>query len=175
MQVYPKSWTAIYIALDNVGMWNLRSEFWARQYLGQQFYMRVYTTSTSIRDEYPVPKNALLCGRASGRHTRPLWASKQAPSSMKTKAVNLSASDFWIYLFRCFQLFMLCSDGHVWFKLQVKWPQLEVTFFPRKKEEEEGNNIFYSLCNFPKFLLLLHINVVRKLSFSTSQSSVSFI
>jgi len=72
MQVYPKSWTAIYIPLDNVGMWNLRSEFWARQYLGQQFYMRVYTTSTSIRDEYPVPKNALLCGRASGRHTRPL-------------------------------------------------------------------------------------------------------
>ncbi|KAI8022751.1 hypothetical protein LOK49_LG03G03865 [Camellia lanceoleosa] len=60
-QVYPKSWTAVYIALDNVGMWNLRSEFWARQYLGQQFYLRVYTTSQSIRDEYPIPKNALLC------------------------------------------------------------------------------------------------------------------
>ncbi|XP_022884681.1 L-ascorbate oxidase homolog [Olea europaea var. sylvestris] len=71
-QVYPKSWTAIYVALDNVGMWNLRSEFWARQYLGQQFYLRVYTDSTSLRDEYPIPKNALLCGRASGRHTRPL-------------------------------------------------------------------------------------------------------
>ncbi|KAG5044750.1 hypothetical protein JHK82_014127 [Glycine max] len=71
-QVYPFSWTAIYIALDNVGMWNLRSEFWARQYLGQQLYLRVYTTSTSIRDEFPVPKNAILCGRASGRHTRPL-------------------------------------------------------------------------------------------------------
>ncbi|KAK2398352.1 L-ascorbate oxidase protein [Trifolium repens] len=71
-QVYPKSWTAIYVALDNVGMWNLRSEFWARQYLGQQFYLRVYTTSTSLRDEYPIPKNALLCGRAAGRHTRPL-------------------------------------------------------------------------------------------------------
>ncbi|KAF3525516.1 hypothetical protein F2Q69_00051702 [Brassica cretica] len=70
--VYPSSWTAIYIALDNVGMWNLRSEFWARQYLGQQFYLRVYTTSTSLRDEYPIPKNALLCGRASGRRTRPL-------------------------------------------------------------------------------------------------------
>ncbi|KAJ8561314.1 hypothetical protein K7X08_027504 [Anisodus acutangulus] len=40
-QVYPRSWTAIYIALDNVGMWNLRSEFWARRYLGQQLYMRV--------------------------------------------------------------------------------------------------------------------------------------
>ncbi|CAI8606499.1 unnamed protein product [Vicia faba] len=71
-QVYPKSWTAIQIPLDNVGMWNLRSEFWARQYLGQQFYLRVYTDSTSLRDEYPIPKNALLCGRATGRHTRPL-------------------------------------------------------------------------------------------------------
>ncbi|XP_075096354.1 L-ascorbate oxidase homolog [Nicotiana tabacum] len=63
-QVYPMSWTAIYVALDNVGMWNLRSEFWARHYLGQQLYMRVYATSTSLRDEYPVPKNALLCGKA---------------------------------------------------------------------------------------------------------------
>ncbi|XP_057516011.1 L-ascorbate oxidase homolog [Amaranthus tricolor] len=71
-QVYPKSWTAIYLALDNVGMWNLRSEFWARQYLGQQFYLRVYTTSTSLRDEYPIPKNALTCGRAAGRRTRPI-------------------------------------------------------------------------------------------------------
>ncbi|KAL3603250.1 hypothetical protein D5086_004109 [Populus alba] len=71
-QVYPNSWTAIYIPLDNVGMWNLRTEFWARQYLGQQFYLRVYTDSTSLRDEFPIPKNALLCGRASGRRTRPL-------------------------------------------------------------------------------------------------------
>ncbi|XP_057500662.1 L-ascorbate oxidase homolog [Actinidia eriantha] len=66
-QVYPRSWTAVYIPLDNVGMWNLRSEFWARQYLGQQFYLRVYTTSASVRDEYPIPTNALLCGRAQGR------------------------------------------------------------------------------------------------------------
>lgn len=72
VQVYPKSWSAIYIALDNVGMWNLRSEFWARQYLGQQFYLRVYTSTTSLRDEYPIPKNARLCGRAAGRRTRPL-------------------------------------------------------------------------------------------------------
>ncbi|KAI5656764.1 hypothetical protein M9H77_25557 [Catharanthus roseus] len=72
VQVYPKSWTAIYVALDNVGMWNIRSENWERQYLGQQLYMRVYTPSNSLRDEYPIPKNALLCGRARGRHTRPL-------------------------------------------------------------------------------------------------------
>ncbi|XP_077246764.1 L-ascorbate oxidase homolog [Tasmannia lanceolata] len=72
IQVYPNSWTAIYVPLDNVGMWNLRSEFWARQYLGQQFYMRVYSPVESIRDEYPIPRNALLCGQAAGRHTRPL-------------------------------------------------------------------------------------------------------
>lgn len=71
MKVYPGSWTAIYVGLDNVGMWNLRTEFWARQYLGQQLYLRVYTASTSIRDEYPIPKNARTCGRASGRRTRP--------------------------------------------------------------------------------------------------------
>ncbi|CAA2972443.1 L-ascorbate oxidase homolog [Olea europaea subsp. europaea] len=67
-QVYPKSWTAVYVALDNVGMWNLRSQFWARQYLGQQFYLRVYTPVQSVRDEYPIPTNALLCGRAKNRH-----------------------------------------------------------------------------------------------------------
>ncbi|XP_059662409.1 L-ascorbate oxidase homolog [Cornus florida] len=71
VQVYPRSWTAVYMALDNVGMWNIRSENWERQYLGQQFYLRVNSPSNSWRDEYPIPKNALLCGRASGRHTRP--------------------------------------------------------------------------------------------------------
>lgn len=72
-QVYPRSWTAIYMPLDNVGMWNVRSENWVRQYLGQQFYLRVYSPANSWRDEYPIPKNALLCGLASGRRTRPLW------------------------------------------------------------------------------------------------------
>ncbi|KAL8060116.1 hypothetical protein ABFX02_02G003400 [Erythranthe guttata] len=66
-QVYPNSWTAVYVALDNVGMWNIRSEYWARQYLGQQYYLRVYTPVKSVRDEYPIPSNALLCGRAQGR------------------------------------------------------------------------------------------------------------
>ncbi|CAA7391507.1 unnamed protein product [Spirodela intermedia] len=71
-QVYPRSWTAVYLALDNVGMWNLRTEHWARQYLGQQFYLRVYSPLESTRDEYPIPRNALLCGRASGHRTRSL-------------------------------------------------------------------------------------------------------
>ncbi|CAN4078362.1 unnamed protein product [Withania somnifera] len=71
-QVYPKSWTAIYMALDNVGMWNIRSENWSRRYLGQQFYLRVYSPAHSWRDELPIPKNALLCGKARGHRTRPL-------------------------------------------------------------------------------------------------------
>lgn len=66
VQVYPKSWSAIYVALDNVGMWNIRSENWARQYLGQQLYLRVYSPVNSLRDEYPIPSNALRCGRALG-------------------------------------------------------------------------------------------------------------
>ncbi|KAJ3679373.1 hypothetical protein LUZ60_017384 [Juncus effusus] len=72
VQVYPQGWSAIYMPLDNVGMWNVRSENWARQYLGQQFYLRVYSPVNSWRDENPIPRNALLCGRASGRRTRPL-------------------------------------------------------------------------------------------------------
>jgi hypothetical protein len=70
IQVYPESWTAVYMPLDNVGMWNVRSENWARQYLGQQFYLRVYSPANSWRDEYPIPTNALLCGRAAGLWTR---------------------------------------------------------------------------------------------------------
>ncbi|XP_038704166.1 L-ascorbate oxidase homolog [Tripterygium wilfordii] len=66
VQVYPSSWTAVYMPLDNVGMWNVRSENWARQYLGQQFYLRVYSPANSWRDEYPIPSNAILCGRAVG-------------------------------------------------------------------------------------------------------------
>ncbi|CAO2043340.1 unnamed protein product [Urochloa humidicola] len=65
VQVYPRGWTAVLIALDNVGMWNMRSEVWARRYLGQQFYLRVYTPTHSLRDELPIPDNALLCGRAA--------------------------------------------------------------------------------------------------------------
>ncbi|XP_017251453.1 L-ascorbate oxidase homolog [Daucus carota subsp. sativus] len=67
VQVYPRSWTAVYMPLDNVGMWNIRSENWARQYLGQQFYLRVYSAAHSWRDKYPIPKNALHCGQALGR------------------------------------------------------------------------------------------------------------
>ncbi|KAJ6733050.1 MULTI-COPPER OXIDASE [Salix koriyanagi] len=66
VQVYPKSWTAIYVSLDNQGMWNMRSAIWERQYLGQQFYLRVWTQVHSLANEYEIPPNALRCGKAIG-------------------------------------------------------------------------------------------------------------
>ncbi|VFQ94364.1 unnamed protein product [Cuscuta campestris] len=62
-QVYPESWTAIYVALDSVGIWNVRSEHWERKYLGQQFYLKVASNSSEINDK--IPKNTLLCGKAA--------------------------------------------------------------------------------------------------------------
>lgn len=67
-QVYPNSWTSIYMSLDNQGMWNVRSAIWERQYLGQQFYLRVWNPVQSLANEYNIPSNALLCGQAVGRH-----------------------------------------------------------------------------------------------------------
>ncbi|XP_062155624.1 L-ascorbate oxidase homolog [Alnus glutinosa] len=65
-QVYPNSWTTILVSLDNQGMWNMRSAIWERQYLGQQFYLRVWTPVHSFANEYDIPSNALRCGKAVG-------------------------------------------------------------------------------------------------------------
>ncbi|GMI67266.1 SKU5 similar 17 [Hibiscus trionum] len=66
-QVYPNSWTAILVSLDNQGMWNMRSALWDRQYLGQQFYLRVWDPVRSLANEYDIPNNVLLCGKAARR------------------------------------------------------------------------------------------------------------
>ncbi|XP_024978499.1 L-ascorbate oxidase homolog [Cynara cardunculus var. scolymus] len=64
VQVYPKSWSAILVSLDNKGMWNLRSTTWPRQYLGQQLYARVWNDEKSLYTEYDAPENVLRCGKA---------------------------------------------------------------------------------------------------------------
>ncbi|XP_057481579.1 L-ascorbate oxidase homolog [Actinidia eriantha] len=68
VQVYPNSWTTIFVSLDNQGMWNMRSAIWERQYLGQQFYLRVFNPIRTLANEYDIPSNVLLCGKAVGRH-----------------------------------------------------------------------------------------------------------
>uniref|UniRef100_A0A9I9D9I4 L-ascorbate oxidase homolog n=1 Tax=Cucumis melo TaxID=3656 RepID=A0A9I9D9I4_CUCME len=62
IQVFPKSWAAILLTFDNAGMWNLRSELAENRYLGQQLYMSVQSPARSLRDEYNIPDNTLLCG-----------------------------------------------------------------------------------------------------------------
>uniref|UniRef100_A0A7N1A1Q2 L-ascorbate oxidase homolog n=1 Tax=Kalanchoe fedtschenkoi TaxID=63787 RepID=A0A7N1A1Q2_KALFE len=62
IHVFPKSWAAIMLTFDNAGMWNLRSQQLERQYLGQQLYISVTSPERSLRDEYNIPDNALLCG-----------------------------------------------------------------------------------------------------------------
>ncbi|KAJ7952911.1 L-ascorbate oxidase like [Quillaja saponaria] len=68
-QVYPKSWTAIYVSLDNKGMWNLRSAIWSKRYLGQELYIRVWNDEHSLFTENDIPSNALYCGKAKHKHS----------------------------------------------------------------------------------------------------------
>ncbi|KAL6531556.1 hypothetical protein OROMI_027919 [Orobanche minor] len=73
VQVYPRSWTAISMSLDNVGMWNIRSENWARQYLGRSSILEF--TPLYIHGEMNYQFQEMLfflCGRARGHRTRPL-------------------------------------------------------------------------------------------------------
>ncbi|CDY43557.1 BnaC02g16540D [Brassica napus] len=67
-QVYPNAWTTILVSLDNQGMWSMRSARWDRQYLGQQFYLKVWDPVKSLANEYNPPDNLLRCGKAVGRH-----------------------------------------------------------------------------------------------------------
>lgn len=60
------------MSLDNMGMWNIRSQNEERRYLGQEVYIRVRGDDPSRlpdpRDEMPIPNDLPLCGRAL-----PLW------------------------------------------------------------------------------------------------------
>ncbi|KAJ4962757.1 hypothetical protein NE237_022696 [Protea cynaroides] len=70
IQVYPNSWTAIMVELDNQGMWNVRSQEAEKWYLGQELYIRVKgvgqddPSTIPTQDEVPIPANVIRCGRA---------------------------------------------------------------------------------------------------------------
>ncbi|PPD82428.1 hypothetical protein GOBAR_DD20643 [Gossypium barbadense] len=66
-QVYPGAWTAILISLDNVGVWNLRTENLDSWYLGQETYIRVVNPEVTNKTELPMPENVLYCGALSKR------------------------------------------------------------------------------------------------------------
>ncbi|KAM7528580.1 hypothetical protein LguiB_031990 [Lonicera macranthoides] len=73
IQVYPNSWAAIMTTLDNAGMWNLRSDMWERYYLGQQLYISLLSPERSLRDEYDIPDNAIICGIVKGLPKPPVY------------------------------------------------------------------------------------------------------
>ncbi|XWS28216.1 hypothetical protein CRYUN_Cryun25bG0047000 [Craigia yunnanensis] len=62
IQVFPNLRAVILLTFDNCGMWNIRSEIWDRHYLRQQLYVSVLSPEHSLRDEYNIPDNSLLCG-----------------------------------------------------------------------------------------------------------------
>ncbi|KAK5777552.1 hypothetical protein PVK06_045519 [Gossypium arboreum] len=64
-QVYPGEWIAILISVDNVGVWNLRTENLDSWYLGQETYIRVVNPKVSKKTELPMPDNVLYCGARS--------------------------------------------------------------------------------------------------------------
>lgn len=53
------------VSLDNVGVWNLRTENLDSWYLGQETYIRVVNPEATNKTELPIPDNALFCGALS--------------------------------------------------------------------------------------------------------------
>lgn len=84
VQVFSGGWTAVYVSLDNVGAWNLRTDNLDRWYLGQETYMRIINPEdSSNKTELPVPDNALFCGALSQKQK------PQKASSASTLHVHL--------------------------------------------------------------------------------------
>ncbi|XP_023550916.1 monocopper oxidase-like protein SKU5 [Cucurbita pepo subsp. pepo] len=78
IQVYPGAWTAILISLDNVGVWNIRTENLDSWYLGQETYVRVVNPEATNKTELPMPDNALFCGQL-GKLQKPQDISSATP------------------------------------------------------------------------------------------------
>ncbi|XP_024379813.1 monocopper oxidase-like protein SKU5 isoform X1 [Physcomitrium patens] len=98
-QVFPQSWTAVMVMLDNVGVWNLRSENLQRQYLGQELYLRVVNPEVlpmhSPYSETPIPDNALHCG----------WLSyKQKAQISKASVINVYNAIYFVLV----NVFLYC-------------------------------------------------------------------
>ncbi|KAL0304761.1 UNVERIFIED_CONTAM: Monocopper oxidase-like protein SKU5 [Sesamum calycinum] len=90
VQVFAGGWTAVYVSLDNVGVWNLRTENLDRWYLGQETYMRIINPEDhSNKTELPVPDNALYCGALSRM---------QKPQKISSDSTLLACSKLFVIL-----------------------------------------------------------------------------
>ncbi|KAJ0983671.1 hypothetical protein J5N97_011926 [Dioscorea zingiberensis] len=86
--VFPGAWTAILVSLDNVAVWNLRTENLDTWYLGQEVYIKVVNPENTNKTELSLPVNALYCGRLKK------YQKEQTPD-YKTKSSSsvISAND----------------------------------------------------------------------------------
>ncbi|XP_073293013.1 monocopper oxidase-like protein SKS1 [Primulina huaijiensis] len=90
VQVYSGGWTAVYVSLDNVGIWNLRTENLDRWYLGQETYMRITNPEdSSNKTELPLPDNTLFCGALS---------KMQKPQKGSAESTFLFSTKLYIFL-----------------------------------------------------------------------------
>ncbi|PIN10773.1 Multicopper oxidase [Handroanthus impetiginosus] len=90
VQVFAGGWTAVFVSLDNVGVWNLRSENLDRWYLGQETYMRITNPEdTGNKTELPLPDNALYCGALSRM---------QKPQRISSSSTQLVCSKLYVIM-----------------------------------------------------------------------------
>ncbi|CAJ1943436.1 unnamed protein product [Sphenostylis stenocarpa] len=101
-QVYPGAWTAILVSLDNVGVWNLRTENLDSWYLGQETYVRVVNPEVTNKTELPIPDNALFCGALSKLQKPQVIASAASATNGNTLKLffNLLIVCAWIHIFQ---------------------------------------------------------------------------
>ncbi|KAG5102394.1 hypothetical protein JHK84_047363 [Glycine max] len=122
-QVYPGAWTAILVSLDNVGVWNLRTENLDSWYLGQETYVRVVNPEVNNKTELPIPDNALFCGALS-KLQKPQKVSSDAPSISRNK---LKLFFTWLIVFAWIHIFHLsCKVKDAWTQLKMLDASLDV-------------------------------------------------
>ncbi|XP_020587237.1 monocopper oxidase-like protein SKU5 [Phalaenopsis equestris] len=104
IQVYAGAWTAVMVSLDNVGVWNLRSEELDSWYLGQETYISVVNPESTNRTELPVPDNALYCGllkdlqKQQSPHSQGLNSSSLIASRSSVILALLFVAAFFMFL-----------------------------------------------------------------------------
>nr|XP_018625423.2 monocopper oxidase-like protein SKU5 [Nicotiana tomentosiformis] len=116
VQVYPKGWTAVYVYLDNPGMWNLRSQNLKHWYLGQELYIRVYDSDPNPAKEHLPPKNLLYCGSVQTPPSAPPPSPKPvpappAPASPSSAATITTIKRQWFNIIEAIFVLLIIWDG----------------------------------------------------------------
>ncbi|XP_019251163.1 PREDICTED: monocopper oxidase-like protein SKU5 [Nicotiana attenuata] len=116
VQVYPKGWTAVYVYLDNPGMWNLRSQNLKHWFSGQELYIRVYDSDPNPAKEHPPPKNLLYCGSVQAPPSAPPPSPKPvpappAPVSPSSAAATATIKRQWSNIIEAIFVLLIIWDG----------------------------------------------------------------